>query len=102
MLRPLPTDPCPKLLWRQRLGHAVKENEVDDVLRRADEILKDSHHAHFHAVYDHLLGKEVDTSQLWLSVGYFLYGRGRFATLKPWRNEEQRGQLLQDTGRNES
>lgn len=75
---------------------------MDDVLRRADEILKDSHHTHFYAVYDHLLGKEVDTRQLWLSVGYFLYGNGQLATIKPWRNEEQRVQLLQDTGRDGS
>ena len=80
----------------------MEEYKVDDLLKQADEILKDSHHTHFYAVYDHLLGKSVNANQLWLSVGYFLYGRGRFATLKPWRNEEQRGQLLQDTGRNES
>ncbi len=72
---------------------------MDDLLERADEILKDSHHTHFYTVHDHLLGKEVDSNQLWLSAGYFLYGIGTNATIKPWKNEEQREQLLQDTGR---
>ena len=75
---------------------------MDDLLQRADKMLVDSHETHFYAVYDHLLGKEVDSKQLWLSVGYFLHGRGCHSTIKPWRNEEQREQLLQDTGREEN
>jgi hypothetical protein len=43
----------------------------------------------------------VSPNQLWLSVGYFIHGRGCHSTIKPWRNEKQRKQLLQDTGREE-
>lgn len=72
---------------------------ADDLLDRADALLKDSHHHHFHTVYDHLIGKEVDLEELWLSVGYFLHGRGQHASFPPWRNEEQLAQLKRDTGR---
>ena len=72
---------------------------MDTLEQRVDEVLKDSHDPHFHTVYDYLLGKFTNPIQLWLSVGYFLHGRGRSATIKPWRSEEQRTQLLEDTGR---
>ncbi len=73
---------------------------TDSVLAAADEILKDSHDRHFYVVYDHLIGKtEAESHQLWLSVGYFVHGRGTYSTIKPWRNEEQLEQLLEETGR---
>ncbi len=75
---------------------------MGDLLERADKILDDSHDRHFHVVYDYFLGKEIAFNQLWLSSGYFFYGRGTHSTLKPWHNEEQRQQLLQDTGRKSS
>ena len=68
-------------------------------LSKADEMLKDSADNHFQTVLAHLNGKEVDLNQLWLSVGYFLYGIGRHATIKPWRSEEQLVQLKINTGR---
>lgn len=64
-----------------------------------EEILRDSHDNHFHVVYNYLLGKETDVKQLWFSTGYFFCGIGRHSTLKPWKDEEQREQLLQATGR---
>ncbi|KKM07714.1 hypothetical protein LCGC14_1731140 [marine sediment metagenome] len=67
----------------------------------AEGILRGSHDHHFHVVYDHLLGKKTAFGQLWLSTGYFFYGIGVHSTMKPWKNEEQRKQLLQDTGREE-
>ncbi len=70
-----------------------------DTLSKADEMLKDSADNHFQTVLAHLNGKEVDPIQLWLSVGYFLFGIGRHATIKPWNNKEQRDQLLYDTHR---
>lgn len=70
-----------------------------DALSEADKMLKDSHDRHFHAVYDHLIGKKVDRNQLWFSVGYFLYGVGRHASFMPWKSEEQLVQLKIDTGR---
>ena len=62
-------------------------------------ILGVSHDHHFHGVYDYLLGKEIAFGQLWLSTGYFFYGIGVHSTVKPWKDEEQRKRLLQDTGR---
>lgn len=70
-----------------------------NILNEADKLLEDSHDRHFHTVYDYLLGKETDPNQLWSSVGYFLHGRGRHASIKPWRNEEQREELKRVTGR---
>jgi len=64
-----------------------------------DEFWQGSHDHHFHVVYDYLLGKETTFGQLWLSTGYFFYGIGIHSTIKPWKDEEQRKQLLQDTGR---
>ena len=70
-----------------------------ELLNEADKMLKDSHDHHFHTVHDHLVGKKVDLNQLWLSVGYFLYGRGRDASFMPWKSEEQRVHLKINTGR---
>ena len=64
-------------------------------------LLRGSHDHHFQVVHDYLLGKETAFGQLWLSTGYFFYGIGRSSTIKPWKDEEQRKQLLRDTGRDE-
>ncbi len=69
------------------------------VVSKADEMLKGSADNHFQTVLARLNGKKVDPLQLWLSVGYFLYGIGRHATIKPWRNERQLDQLKRDTHR---
>ncbi len=61
-----------------------------------------SHDHHFRVISDYLLGKETAFGQLWLSTGYFFYGKGVHSPIKPWKNEKQRKQLLQDTGREEN
>ena len=71
----------------------------DELLSEADRMLKDSHDYHFQTVLAHLNEKEADPVQLWLSVGYFLYGVGRKASFMPWKNEDQLVQLKLNTGR---
>lgn len=75
---------------------------MDKLLERADKIVDDSHDRHFQVVYGYFLGKGASFDQLWLSTGYFFYGRGKHSTIKPWSNEEQRQQLLRETGRESS
>ncbi len=75
------------------------------LIAEADALIRDSGDHHFYTVYNHLLGKEVDPRELYLSVGFFLNGRGRHATIKPWTaikawdSEKLLEKLKRDTGR---
>lgn len=71
----------------------------DELRRKADALLKGSADTHFQTVLAYLNGKKIEPVKLWLSVGYFLYGNGRHASIKPWNNKEQLDKLKWETHR---
>lgn len=58
----------------------------------------DSDQKHRDTIEKHLAGEKVEPNQLWLSVGYFYHGAGRFSK-RSFVTETQWKQLLRETGR---
>jgi len=64
----------------------------------AKEYLQGIHDRHRRNIVNHLAGEPIHPNDLWLSVGYFLYGAG-FAVDISFATPEQWEQLIKDTGR---
>ncbi len=77
----------------------IREMQVAETLAFDTPDTKDTiNDRHFQVITTHLEGGEVSDSQLWLAVGYFLYGSG-ISKPRPWKTSEQLEQLYKDTDR---
>jgi len=64
----------------------------------AKEYLQGIYDRHQRNIVNHLAGEPIHPNDLWLSVGYFLYGSG-FAADISFATDAQWEQLMQDTKR---
>ena len=64
----------------------------------AKEYLQGIYDRHQRNIVNHLAGEPIHPNDLWLSVGYFFYGSGKYEDRR-FATEEQWLRLLKETGR---